>query len=129
MYSVNIVKESATGERIVLEACSINRVTGKDSLSKDELWEATKEICAVADDRMQEMNERTLGAYGLLDMLEMNYRIMFTELLDIISGRQTAQAVAHRWISRKEENEALAKGREEALAARLNGEENAETLS
>ena len=129
MYSINIVKESATGERIVLEACTINKVTGEHSLTKNELWKASKELCEVADNRMEEMNMRMIGAYKLVEMLPMQYRIMFNELMGVITGNVSAAQLQHRWKSVIEENEALAKGREEALAAQSNGEDHAKVVS
>lgn len=118
-----ITKVSGQGEQIVVDVCQWNPVTGNIvHKTVDEMAELMDQMLKFADARLQEMNLRMLEAYNLESYFDSGTWQQVVSILDILCGRQDIVMVRQRWDAIKEENVALAQGREDARLAVLNGD-------
>lgn len=111
-----ISKSTAQGESFAVDITQQNTVTGEIVHSTvAEMTEMVDEAFKLADVRLLEMNTRMLEAYGLERYFTGPQWVKVVAILDILSGRQTADTVARRWQSEIEETAALEEGRGQAV--------------
>jgi hypothetical protein len=114
-----ITKQSGSGEQIVVDLCQWNPVTGEivhDTVA--EMTAMADEALQVSDSRLAEMNMRVIEVAGLREYFTPEAWYKVVSILDIISGRQSAEQVKQTWDSITEENEALEQGRQAAYEAK-----------
>jgi len=113
--SVRIVmtKTTGQGEQVQIDIPSWNPVTGViEYNSISEMSKAFDEVTAITDIRLQDMNLRLLEAYDLKKYCSGEVWSKVVDILDILSGKQTADTVSRRWQSSIEETAELEAGRE-----------------
>jgi hypothetical protein len=111
-----ISKSTAQGESFAVDITQQNTVTGEIvHNSVAEMTAMVDEAFKLADVRLLEMNTRMLEAYGLEQYFTGPEWVKVVAILDILSGRQTADTVARRWQSEIEETAALEEGRGQAV--------------
>lgn len=107
-----ITKQTAQGEQFVVDVCQWNPVTGEICHENmDELTQLADEALKLGDCRVLEMNTRMLEAYALEQYFTPAVWARVIAILDIFAGRQTADTVARRWQSEREETEELEQAR------------------
>jgi hypothetical protein len=112
-----LTKSTAQGESFAVDMTQVNPVTGEVvHQTVAEMAEMVDEAFKLADIRLLEMNTRMLEAYGLEQYFTGPQWVKVVAILDILSGRQTADTVARRWQSEREETAALESLRGQAYA-------------
>jgi hypothetical protein len=117
-----VTKITANGEQIVVDVAQWNPVTGE--IVHEDVSEVTRladEALKLGDIRMVEMNTRMLEAYNLEKFCHPTTWAKILSVLDILSGRVSADVVARRWQSEIEENEELEAGRLTAMNKIVSG--------
>ena len=112
-----ITKQTAQGEQFVVDVCQWNPVTGEVLHGISEMSEMADEMLKLSDVRLVEMNTRMLEAYNLQQYCPPDAWTMVNDVLDVLAGRQSVDAVARRWQSRVEETRELEEIRRQAALA------------
>lgn len=113
---LNVVKQNGQGEQVVFDICQWNPVTGTIvHKTVADMQKLLDECLAFGDLRVMELNNRMFEAYQLAEYFEPSTWQRVIALFDILAGRQSAAMVKQRWDSIKEENAALAEGRQQHI--------------
>lgn len=119
-----ITKATGTGENCQIDLPQWNPVTGEIMYATTEEMERVfDEALKFVDTRASDLNLRLLEAYDFQSFFPIEIWQQVRDVLDVISGKQSAYDVTRRWNAAKEETEALEQGRlAYALDQQMNGE-------
>lgn len=110
-----VAKDTASGERTVVEVSQCHPITGDIMHSEVEMAAMLERVFIVSSDRVLKMNMAHLEAYGLNSYFAPEVWIQFKQMCEVLNGNLDAAVLMSRWQSAAEETAILEQQRLPAL--------------
>ena len=108
-----ITKVNTQGEQIVVDVCQWNPITGEILHTEQEFEAIFQDQLALVELRFYEMNMRSVEAYKLKEFCTPEEWAKVLDIAQWLGGMVELNSIASRWQAQKEENEDLARQRDE----------------
>src|SRR5438046_357332 len=114
------ITKGTSSEQLVVDMPSWNPVTGEPlDANVESMMETMEECLAVLDRREQDVKLRMLEVYGIFNYFPVEYHSRIIEIVDILTGRASAELVVQRWKAAAEETADLERGRRDAYIQQM----------